>query len=208
MMDIWVLVPVKSLLESKRRLSHVLPAQRRAELICHLLQRELSILNQVPAVRQVLVISSDPQVWEIARQNGALVAEEQESRGLNVAVTDGLAVAVAQGASAVLILPVDLPFITVADVELLTKPWSDHSDPVLDPGMVISSDGNGQGTNALLLTTAQGFDFHFGPGSFQRHIQEAEKRGMKIEVISTSGLRFDLDNESDWYAYQAAKVSC
>ena len=120
-MDIWVLIPVKSLLESKRRLSHLLPAEQRAELISDLLRRELSILNQVPDIGEVLVISSDPTVWAIARQHGALVEEEQDARGLNVAVTRGMAVAARNGASAVLILPADLPFITSSDVDMTIK---------------------------------------------------------------------------------------
>lgn len=224
-MDIWVLIPVKSLLDSKRRLSHLLPPKQRADLICDLLQRQLGILKQVRAVHQVLVISSDPTVWEIARQHGALVVEEQVSRGLNIAVTQGMAVAATNGASAVLILPVDLPYIAVSDVELLINRAAERSaaNEPLTRGLqspqvnavdhplglvVIASDEAGDGTNALFVSPAVEFSFHFGPGSFHKHIEEAEKRDKIIEVITTPGLRFDIDNEGDWYTYQASKVGC
>ena len=92
-MDTWALIPVKSLLDSKQRLARLLPAEQRAALIRGLLLHELNLLSQVSAIDKVLVISSDPTVWRIARQNGALVEEELESRGLNVAVTQGMAMA-------------------------------------------------------------------------------------------------------------------
>ena len=67
-MDIWALIPVKSLKDSKRRLSRLLPAEQRAILIHGLLQHELMVLNEVPAITNVLVISSDADVWRLARQ--------------------------------------------------------------------------------------------------------------------------------------------
>ena len=225
-MGIWALIPVKSLLESKRRLSHLLPAEQRAELIGGLLQRELNLLSQVPAIDKVLIISSDPTVWDIARQYGALVEEELVSRGLNAAVARGMAVAAGNGASSALLIPVDLPFITASDVDLMISTGLDKttwdqkssrsSDPQRNNGshiskeygcvMAICSDEDGDGTNAILINPAQEFSFHFGPGSFQSHIQEAEKRGMTVRIVSTPGLNFDLDNENDWFTYQAKKL--
>jgi 2-phospho-L-lactate guanylyltransferase len=227
-MDIWALIPVKSLLDSKRRLAQLLTAEERAELIRGLLQRQLSLLNQVPGIEQVLVISSDPVVWKLARQYGALVEEEAQSVGLNLAVTRGTAVAAESGASAVLILPVDLPFMTAADVDLLLNSGLEMMDGGQEsagyaeshdangsagshepwPMMVICSDEEGEGSNALFIHPAQPFTFQFGPGSLHKHIQEAEKQGMIVNIISTPGLSFDIDNESDWLTYQASRVGC
>jgi len=224
-MDIWALIPVKSLLDSKRRLARLLPAEQRAALIRGLLLHELNVLRQVSAIDNVLVISSDPTVWRTARQNSALVEEERESRGLNVAVARGVAAATEMGASAVLILPVDLPFITVSDVNLMINTGLgkirrnlDHavtpanngflSIDQLDSVMAICSDREGEGTNAIFLNSAQEFTFHFGPRSFESHIQEAQERGITARVVSAPGLSFDLDNENDWFTYQTSLVGC
>ncbi len=218
-MDIWALIPVKSLLTSKRRLSHLLTAEQRSQLIRGLLRQELNLLNQVPTIDEILVISSDPIVWDIARQSGALVEEEMQSLGLNHAVTQGTAVAAAHGAAAVLILPVDLPYISTADVDLVISNGLEIMDRDLDlpqtvesirslesqpsnPVMVICSDEIGGGTNALFVHPVQQFTFHFGPGSFHKHIQEAQKRGMIVQIVSSPGLSFDIDNENDWLSYQ------
>ena len=225
-MDIWALIPVKSLQQSKRRLAHLLPAARRAELISGLLQRELRLLNQVPAISRVLIISSDPTIWDIARQNGALVEKEPQSLGLNIAVARGKAIAAEKGASAVLILPVDLPFISVADIDLMVRsrqesrswaaeqPWSaaaksaecGQDSSQAGCAIVICSDEDGDGTNALLVNALQDFSFRFGPGSFKSHIEEARKRGMMVHIVKAPGLGFDIDNEDDWLAYQASRV--
>ena len=225
-MGIWALIPVKSLLESKRRLSHLLAAEQRAELISGLLQHELNLLSQVPAIDKVLVISSDPTVWDIARQYGALVEEELVSQGLNAAVARGMAVAAGNGASSALLIPVDLPFIAASDVDLMISTgldkttWDRKSPRSADSQgnngshiskeygrvMAICSDEDGNGTNAIFINPAQEFSFHFGPGSFHKHVQEAQKRSLTVRIVSAPGLNFDLDNENDWFTYQEKKL--
>jgi len=222
-MDTWALIPVKSLQDSKRRLARLLPAEQRAALIRGLLLHELNVLSQLPVIDKVLVISSDPTVWRIARQNGVLVEEELESCGLNVAVSRGVAVAAENGASAALILPVDLPFITASDVDLMVSTGLDkisrnqehaisqgnngfHSNDERGCVMAICSDREGDGTNAIFINPGREFTFHFGPRSFESHIQEAQERGMVVRVVSAPGLSFDLDNENDWFTYQTSIV--
>ena len=221
MLDIWALIPVKSLKDSKRRLAHLLPVEQRTGLIQSLLQHELMVLAEVPAITKVLIISSDPSVWRLARQFAAQIEKEPEPQGLNLAVTRGLAVAAENGAAAVLVIPVDLPFITPSDVTTIVNAGmgSEHTlDPLIsqplqqvygyngkngtDRVMAICSDEDEDGTNGLFLKPASDFQFHFGPGSFNFHILEAQKRGITIRTVSTPGLQFDLDNEKDWFAYQ------
>ena len=197
------MIPVKSLMQSKRRLAHILAPEARAQLIAGLLRRELALLKGVPALREVLVISSDPQVWEIARGSGALVVEEEPvSPGLNAAVSRGMRRAAEEGAEAVLILPVDLPYIDALGVEMMLGSGQIPCE------MAVCADEAGSGTNALFLHPARDFGFHFGPGSFHKHMQEAQERGREVRVISAPGLKFDIDNESDWLVYQASSVGC
>jgi 2-phospho-L-lactate/phosphoenolpyruvate guanylyltransferase len=215
-MDIWALIPVKSLKDSKLRLAHLLPADQRAILIHGLLQHELMVLEEVPTISKVLVISSDPAVWRLAWQFGVLIEKEPEPQGLNTAVTRGMAKAVENGASGVLMLPVDLPFITTSDVALIIDAGL-RDDSLLPPKqqdngshgenrsgcvMAICSDEDGDGTNSLFLNPVSEFQFHFGPGSYQLHVREAQKRGITVHTVSTPGLQFDLDSEKDWLAYQ------
>jgi 2-phospho-L-lactate guanylyltransferase (CobY/MobA/RfbA family) len=51
------------------------------------------------------------------------------------------------------------------------------------------------------LGSPLGFKFQYGPGSYHRHMQEAERLGMKSQIVHSPGLKFDLDTEEDWYKY-------
>lgn len=204
---IWAIIPVKPLLTSKNRLAHLLSPAARAELIGEFLARMLAELQQVAGLAEVLLVSSDPAVEAIARRFGVRLLVEERPLGLNTAVTQAAHMAAVHGATGILILPADLPFLRAADVqefiEQLTAP----------PMLVICSDGREDGTNALLLSPPGGFPFHYGPGSFQKHMCEARSRQWACVTVQSPGLQFDLDTEKDWQVYQRARhqlsgVSC
>lgn len=194
--SIWAIVPVKPLHESKRRLAHILSAQERADLIHHFLTHTLAVLNQSGVIRQILVVSSDERALATAQRFGAELLVETAVRGLNPAVTQATRFAADLGATSVLILPADLPFIKKQDVAIMVAKKQDG------PHVVICSDDQGKGTNALLISPPGNFTFHYGPGSFQQHLQEARKRDRTISIIHDSNLQFDLDTEADWHKYQ------
>ena len=218
-MTTWAIIPVKPLRDGKSRLAHLLSSNERAELTTNMLRRTLEVLNDVTDVFRTLVVSRDPAVLKTARQYDAFTFGEGEDLGLNVGLTRGAHMAAAQQAASILILPVDLPLITAGDVETVL-------DSTAPPGgvrrilsrftgfngaggsnharvMAICPDRLEDGTNALYLSSPLGFSFQYGPGSYHRHLQEAERLGMKYHIVHSPGLKFDLDTEEDWYKYLA-----
>lgn len=157
------------------------------------LTRMLSVLRDVPAIDRVLVISSDAAVLDLAARMGAVACDEGAMTGLNPAVTRAAQIAAAAQATAVLILPADLPCIQASDVEMMCR----GGDSV-----AICSDGQGEGTNALLIPLPTRFQPCYGPGSFRQHLQEAKRVGLAARVIHAPGLKFDMDTEEDWRQYQ------
>jgi len=201
-MTTWAIIPVKPLHESKRRLAHLLSAGARAELIHHFLDNLLATLNEAPGIDRVLVVTGDAEVTALAESHSAAVLVEAEPRGLNEAATRGAALAARQGATAVLILPADLPFARVEDIERMLRPLEDAYGPLL----AVCGDEVEDGTNALLLAPPGDFTFHYGPDSYRAHLDEAAARGRAIHIINAPGLRFDLDTESDWLAYRGCLI--
>ena len=208
-MQIWAIVPVKPLHRGKSRLAHLLSPQERAELIGRFLARTLTMLQRVPTVAQVVVVSSDERVLNLARRQGAYTLAEKRPFGLNVAVTNAAAFAVGRGAEGVLVLPADLPFAREQDVAMMvgtavvpTGPYNDAFWQEERGIMTICSDEKRQGTNALLLTPPLPFTFQYGSGSFQRHLQEAQRRGLSHHIVAAQSLQFDLDTEEDWRTYK------
>lgn len=197
-MTTWAIIPVKPLHDSKRRLAHLLSAGARAELIHHFLDNLLATLNDVPGIDRVLVVTGDAEVTALAQNHGAAVLLETEPSGLNEAVRGGAALAARQGATAVLILPADLPFARVEDIEQMLAPLPTTHHPLL----AITGDETEEGTNALLLAPPGDFTFRYGPGSYHAHLAEAAARDRAIHIVNAPGLRFDLDTEGDWLAYR------
>lgn len=198
-MTTWAIIPVKSLRESKRRLEHLLSADERADLIFHFLDDLLATLNQVGEIDHILIVTGDPAVTDLAAKYRAKVLVEVEALGLNAAATMGIAYAAESGATAALILPADLPFARVEDIERMLRPLERCDLPL----MAICSDEAEDGSNALVLAPPEGFTLHYGPGSFRAHLAEAAARGRAAHVINAPGLRLDLDSESDWLVYNS-----
>jgi 2-phospho-L-lactate guanylyltransferase len=209
-MILWAIIPVKPLRDGKSRLSHILTADERSLLTTHTLGHLLDILDKVPAVSRSLVVSRDTAVLKIARQHGASTFGETKKRDLNLALTSASHVATAQRADCTLILPADLPFITAEDVEMMVAGAAPELATTSGNGyfyqnraITICPDRSNEGTNALLVCPPTGFNFQFGPNSFQRHLEEAANLAMSRRIIHAPGIKFDLDTEEDWETYLA-----
>jgi 2-phospho-L-lactate guanylyltransferase len=206
-MNIWLIIPVKSLKESKSRLANVLTEDQRKELTWVLLLQLIEVSRQVSQIQQILIVTPDPKVESLVSPHVAITLLESGKQGLNGALAESRDYAVAD-ADCILILPCDLPFITRLDIEMLLAPLADldsrsiSGDPQQNgPLMVICPDQHGDGTNALLLCEPMDFTFYYGPDSFRKHLEEASLRGLKINRVEPDGVKFDLDREEDWHEF-------
>lgn len=202
-MTTWAIIPVKPLHESKRRLAQLLSAEERAGLIHHFLDDLLAVLNDARGIDRTLIVSSDTMAGALGQKYGAEILVEAAPAGLNAAAARGVAHAAGRGATAALVLPADLPFVSVDDIEAMLRPLADPRRPLL----ALCGDETESGTNALLLAPPGDFTFRYGPGSFQAHLDEATARGRAVHVLDAAGLRFDLDTEDDWLVYSGYIVS-
>lgn len=190
-MSLWAIVPVKPLRRGKSRLASVLTEDERALLNYTMLSNTLLTLSEVPEIKEILVVSRDPAALALAREYGARTLQEDGNPGLNTALKRATVVAQVYSAGGVLILPADLPLLSAGDIRELLS----HADK--PPIVAIAPDRRGDGTNGLLVSPAGLIDYHFGPGSFNRHVQDAEKAGIHVEVCSLFSLGLDLDLPED-----------
>lgn len=189
------IIPAKPFKASKTRLATVLSPAERAELTRHLLVRTIGIAAEIS---QVLVISRDERVAEVAQKEGVWVLAEQGA-DLNRAVSQGIAWAQVNGFTRVLILPLDLPRLTVAELKSLVDLGRQTS-----PNIVIAPCLHNTGTNALFLNPPDLILPQFGPGSFAAHQAAAQASGVPVHIYRAPGLAFDLDTPDDWWTF----VSC
>jgi 2-phospho-L-lactate guanylyltransferase len=195
-MNIWAILPVKSLSQSKTRLAHILSSSERAALTKRLLEHTIQVLQQVPDIAQILVVSHDETVLRIAQRHQTQILIELGPFELKTAVTQATKYATLQGVDSILIIPADLPFLQAHEIQNML-------DTVSSPeSCCICPDEKQNGTNALMLPPSTKFNFQYGPDSYQKHLAEAKRLRIPVSVITTPGICFDLDTEADWHIYQ------
>ena len=190
-MTLWAIVPVKPLKRGKSRLSGVLGEDERTLLNFNMLGATLKTLAKVEEIDQVLVVSRDPSALAMARDFNAKTVQEDGHPSLNMALKRAALAAKAYNADGIIILPADLPLVKPDDIEALIKLGTKT------PIVVIAPDRRREGTNALLMRPAGIIPFIFGPGSFKKHLQAAEKAGVESVVCELEPFGLDLDFPED-----------
>jgi 2-phospho-L-lactate guanylyltransferase len=188
------IVPVGALDAAKSRLGAVLDAEERRDLVARMLVRTVEASLATPGIDETLVISPDLDALAIAAAAGARTMR-QRSQGLNAGLDEARDDAMAGGADAVLVLPIDLPLVTPDALGTLVA---------AGPGPIVAlvPDRHGRGTNALLLRPPEAIAFAFGGDSREAHAAAARAAGRRYREIRSS-LSNDLDTPDDLLLLEA-----
>lgn len=197
---VYAIVPVAALDGAKSRLGEVLDAEERQDLVLRLAGATIRASMETAGITETLVVTPDDTVRALALEAGARPMR-QRSRGLNAGLREARAEAVAAGATAVLILPIDLPRISPAALGAVVDTLRDHAAPLV----AIVPDRHGRGTNALLLAPPDIIDVHFGGESRAAHTAAAAKAGAGFVELD-GPLRQDLDTPDDLLVVQADRA--
>jgi 2-phospho-L-lactate guanylyltransferase len=100
-------------------------------------------------------------------------------------------VCVERGATYTLVLPGDIPLITVDEVEAIFTAASENIGTVLAPS------ASGRGSNAVLRCPADLFPLRFGNDSFPPHLAAARATGHPVTVLPLPGIGLDVDDPAD-----------
>lgn len=190
------ILPIKSFDEAKQRLSAELDPTPRRALVEAMFSDALVALRRAKLVDQVLVVSSDHVAQRIAGGYDAMVLEDEDV-GHNDATARGAARALELGVDRVLMIPGDCPLMDPIELDSLL------SRVVAAPSVLIVPDRHGTGTNALVLTPPDAMAPAFGPGSHERHRQNATAAGISVETVEVGSLALDVDTPEDLAAVEA-----
>ncbi|MBF8290620.1 MAG: 2-phospho-L-lactate guanylyltransferase CofC [Chloroflexi bacterium] len=195
----WALVPLRGLADAKTRLSATLDPEERLALVTTMAIRTLAATRDAASLRGTVLVTADPAAAALAREFGARTIV-QRLPGLNAALREARAEAIAAGATAVLVVPIDLPAISPSMIEALI---ADAHLRIADRPLVVAvPDRHGRGTNALLISPADAIDPAFGEDSFEAHAAAAHAAG--AEFLRHEGpLTLDLDTGDDLLAAAA-----
>ena len=195
-----VIVPLRGAASGKSRLGLALDAEERQVLILGMLASTLDALAGWPAAAAVHLVTDEAQTMAVvhrARPGISLVTEPPDG-GLNGALRAARDAAVGSGATAILILPADLPLLSTAALEALL----DGADAALAAGegrpvVAIASADARRGTNALLLSPPDVIEPQFGDASLEAHLRAAAEAEASVQLVIDPALGFDLDTPDD-----------
>lgn len=183
------IVPVGELEGAKTRLGGTLDAEERLDLVETLLRRTLEATLASPDLAETLVISPDRRALALATSVEARTLR-QRTRGLNAGLREARAEAIAGGADAIVIIPIDLPRIDVDAIHAIVARLTGS------PVVVIAIDRHGLGTNALGLLPPDVIDVAFGRDSRRRHRDLAVAANARYVELD-GPLALDLDTPDD-----------
>ena len=196
---IHVVLPMRTVSGGKARLGEALDAEEREELVLGMLLHTLEVLGEWPVCRRIHLVSPDPVLSAATSQAGVEVSvHRQAGEGLNEGIRLGVSAARVEDATSLLVLPGDLPHLSVEALdELLTAADAGVVAAAGGPLVAIVPSDAGGGTNALLLRPPDAIAPAFGLGSFEAHLRAAEAAGAAVQVVSDAALGFDLDTPDD-----------
>jgi 2-phospho-L-lactate guanylyltransferase len=181
-----VALPVKSLSRAKTRLSPALTGLERGALTLAMLEDVLDVALSVLGW-ETWVVSPDEVALEIAARRGARAVPEDKPPLAN-AIRQVEALAKEQDASALAILPADVPLVTVDTLHGALRTLG---------AVVLARSADRSGTSLLLRRPPRAIPARFGPDSFRRHVQLAAERDLPVAVVERPELSFDVDRPDD-----------
>ncbi|MCB0081142.1 MAG: 2-phospho-L-lactate guanylyltransferase [Caldilineaceae bacterium] len=193
-MGFWLITPVKPFEEGKSRLAKVLSIAERTSLNQQLLTNLLTVVQRAGVCTGMIVVSQSHAALQLAAAHNAVPLLEKKQKiyvdGLNPALEQARTAAMARGATVLLVLPADLPWIQPDDL------WQLYRAAQRQPGIIIVPSRD-NGTNALLLQPPDAIAFAFGPDSFARHEQLAAQAGLPCQTLRMPNLAIDIDQPAD-----------
>jgi 2-phospho-L-lactate guanylyltransferase len=186
------IVPIGALENAKSRLGGSLDAEERRDLVDAMIERTLAATTATPTIAETLVVSPDREALAQADRLGARTMR-QRGQGLNAGIREARDDAIAGGADAVMILPIDLPLVSPAALAQLVAPLGVVGER---PLVVLAPDRHHRGTNGLLLAPPDAIEPSFGGDSRAAHEACAQDSGARYVELD-GPLSLDLDTPDD-----------
>ena len=191
-------LPIKSFGAAKSRLAGLLASGSRQAIAQAMFCDTLGSLKHVRGLDGIVVVTGDREAEAATLGRGVQVLRDEAEAGHNAAAAIGIAHAQSGGYDRVLLVPGDAPLLDPAEVDRLLERCAAAAI-----GVAIVPDRHGTGTNGLLIAPPGGFAPSFGPGSRERHAEQARAGELSHSVENLASLALDVDTPDDLAALSA-----
>ena len=192
-MSTTAVIPIKQLEDAKQRLSGLLNSNERKLLFQAMVDDVLTAVEACTYIDNIVVVTNDQAVAELARGFGAEIRPEPEPPGLIEAVTETGKQLAAEGVECMLFLPGDVPLVTPEELEVVLEGFGMSGKPEF---MIVPASDLG-GSNCVACSPPDCMSFGFGIDSFRKHLALARDRRIDPQVTKLPGIGLDIDTPSD-----------
>jgi 2-phospho-L-lactate/phosphoenolpyruvate guanylyltransferase len=186
-------IPIKRLDRAKQRLAPVLSEEERTLLFTRMVEDVLTATEACTFVDEIVVVTDDEFVMQLALGFGARIISEPEVPGLIPAVTEAAKALKAGGIDIMLFLPGDVPLVTPEELEVVLDGFGQSGEPEF---LIVPASDLG-GSNCIACSPPDCMEFGFGEDSFRRHLGMARKLNIVPTVAKLPGLGLDIDTPED-----------
>lgn len=192
-MSTWAVLPVKRYSVGKSRLRELFSEAELAELNRQLFESTFTKIQHSSGIDRILVVSREDQALEWCEAQGGMALVEDEPSSLNLAIIKAQGYVHRHGGERIVILPSDLPLMTVKDLDSLLKVANGVRKLVIVPDHFQS------GTNALVMSEPHLVEPRFGTGSFRKHTRQAMEKKAELIVYLNENIQWDLDTSLELF---------
>jgi len=192
MKQLAIVIPVKSPREGKSRLAGMLQADERYDLNLELMRHTFDQVAPLAEAAEVYVVSKSFEVLGEAMRRGFRTCSEPEHFELNDALSLAAEQAEKAGATEVMVLPTDLPWLSSNHLLFVLEEFRSMYD------VMIVTDRAEVGTNLLLWRPIGTSEFSYGLYSANQHAAIAGRLNLRVCVRQDRLLSFDLDTPFDF----------
>ena len=184
----WAIVPYKEPPFGKSRLSNRLTPAQRTVLASTMLENVVDALLLSDNVQGILLVSESTNLAEFTLKESVIVLETQTTN-LREAVTQASQFACKQlKCPTTFIVPADLPLISSKDIDFAI---AQHERVTIIP------DARLKGTNGIIATPPNAFDYVFNGQSYLQHQHNAQVAGFNPKSLQIETFSHDVDTFDD-----------
>ena len=192
--NLLIAIPVKNLRFTKTRLGKVLSLSNRIKLTNFLL---FQLINKIDNLKKefnksvnIALITSNKVSADFIDQNNIIIISDNGSKSLSEAVGIARDFATKKKYKALCFFPSDLENPLEKDLKKFISPPYHLNEMRICPS-------NNFGTNALLISLLNNFEFKFGTSSFNKHIDNGAQLKLETTILKLDSLTFDIDEPKD-----------
>jgi 2-phospho-L-lactate/phosphoenolpyruvate guanylyltransferase len=188
------IIPVKSLINSKKRLNSFLSQEQRKALVLTLLKNVLTATTNSRLTHCTLLVTPDSEIvkiaqrWQFPRLKYLI---EPEETGINPAVKLAIKWCLSKQISSILILPADLPLIKSKDIDEIIELGQKKSSIIIVPSR------RKDGTNAFYQQPPNLMEVWYGDDSFHKNLDLISKQQLPHISLESPAFALDIDLKED-----------